>query len=422
MTSRYRPPEKPIGDRSSLLVAWLGVACALGGVAMAAGPVSEDQAVEWSLARPAVGELTDAELAIARGNTLEAGRVPNPTLAWSRESTTGGLAASAEDYATLMQPLDFSGRRRLRREAGERREAGVADDAHARRIELVAEVRTRFYDTLHAERRVAALADWSSQMERVAGIIAQREAAGDVSGFDRRRAEREQMQADARVEGARGALEHARERLAAVIGRELSASDPVSGSLLPAVEPPPLDELLAALPSRPDVRALDASLAAAELEHRAAGRWWAPEVTITGGLKTVEVQGVRSNGYLAGVFFPFPVLDRHQAEAARADGQIRRARAERTLLLSAAAGDVRGLRAEAVRLIAAARRARSGGAEMSARLIDTAEAGYGAGELEIVGLLDAHRSALEAELQALDLELDARRATIALERETGGGG
>jgi hypothetical protein len=93
-----------------------GIGCALGGAALAiaAGPISEDQAVEWSLARPAVGELTDAELAIARGNTLEAGWVPNPTLAWSREDTKGGLSASTEDYATFMQPLDFSGRRRLR--------------------------------------------------------------------------------------------------------------------------------------------------------------------------------------------------------------------------------------------------------------------------------------------------------------------
>lgn len=56
----------------------------------------------------------------------------------------------------------------------------------------------------------------------------------------------------------------------------------------------------------------------------------------------------------------------------------------------------------------------------AAELVRTAEAAYAGGELGILELLDAYRGALDAELQALELEWGARRARIEVDRALGG--
>ena len=51
--------------------------------------------------------------------------------------------------------------------------------------------------------------------------------------------------------------------------------------------------------------------------------------------------------------------------------------------------------------------------------IRTAEAAYVAGETTLIEILDAYRTALEADSQALDLELSARLARIELDLAVG---
>ena len=81
---------------------------------------------------------------------------------------------------------------------------------------------------------------------------------------------------------------------------------------------------------------------------------------------------------------------------------------------------MRGLRNQASRLADAARRFRSDATSTSSRLLVTAEAAYRGGELGVLELVDAQRSALDADLQAIDLESAARRARIDLVLASGG--
>jgi cobalt-zinc-cadmium efflux system outer membrane protein len=146
----------------------------------------------------------------------------------------------------------------------------------------------------------------------------------------------------------------------------------------------------------------------------------APEPSLTGGYKGVGLEGERLHGFVAGVAIPFPLLDRSQDEAARGRGRAKAARARLALETDLASAEVRGLRAQAAQLADAARRFRVEAMEPSRALVATAEAAYRGGELGILELVDAHRGALDAALQAVDLEWAARKARIDLDLAAGG--
>ena len=193
----------------------------------------------------------------------------------------------------------------------------------------------------------------------------------------------------------------------------------VVGDLLPVTPPPTLDVLLEQLPARRDLRALEATVAAAELQGRASARWWLPEIEIGAGLKSVEMADERLNGFIASGAIPLPLLNRNQDEAMHAAAEAQVARGRRRVELAEAAGEVRGVHAQAVRLAEAARLGRSEGDSEWRALAQTAEAAYHGGEGGILELVDAYRAQLDAELQILDLEWRARRARIELDRLTG---
>ncbi len=194
----------------------------------------------------------------------------------------------------------------------------------------------------------------------------------------------------------------------------------ILGTLLPPDAPPSTEALAEKVAARPDLKALGEEAGAGDLDARAASRWWLPELTLTAGYKGVGMVGEQVNGFVAGVAIPLPVFDRNQDEVARAEGRSRLARGRLALETDLAGAEVRGLRLQATRLADAARRFRADSTSTSPRLLATAEAAYRGGELGVLELVDAQRSALDAEIQAIDLESAARRAHIDLALASGG--
>jgi cobalt-zinc-cadmium efflux system outer membrane protein len=386
--------------------------------ALARGQITEDEAVHRALARPEVQDVLEGEVEVARGDALRAGMWPNPIAAYSREQTYGGPVASYDNYVLLSQSVDVSGRRALRGDAGERRVEAARDRGRMTRLGIEAVVRITFHDVVAGEARVAALRDSLRRVERLAAATAQREKAGDASGYDRMRLERERESVAARLAAQEGHLERARARLEGLLGARSPVQ--VSGTLLPPDSVAPSDAIVGLVALRPDLKALGEDAVAADLDARASGRWWIPDLTLTAGYKGTGVVGEQVNGYVAGIAIPLPFFDRAQDEAARSEGRARQARGRLRLEADLATADVRGLSLEAARLADAARRFRGDATSTSARLLVTAEAAYRGGELGVLELVDAQRSALDADLQAIDLESAARRARIELVLASGG--
>lgn len=419
-------PKKPIHNRYLCLVFGfvLGLPAALGQPPtqdLPAGALTDTEAVHLGLSRPEVNALFEGEIGVAQSEVMAARRWPNPEFSYTREEASSIPGDPDQDYFWLSQRFDLSGRRGLKTAAAERRVHAVTHDTELRRIELEAEIRQRFYEVLQRERRVEAVKRWAGRMQDIAAIIRRQEAAGEVSAYDLRRLIREQSGVGARLHSEQASLAYAWERLKALLGiQEPRAIEPrVAGTLLPPAPPAPLESQLAALATRPDLLGLEQRVTAAELEQRAAARWWLPEIALGAGVKQIAQGPLDDTVPLVSASIALPLLDRQQAEKSRAVAQAQLARSQQSLTALRAAGDVRGLWQQANQLSNAAHRFREETVQLSHELIRIAEAAYQGGQTGILELLDADRSALEAELQALELELNARQAYIDLDRFTG---
>ena len=380
--------------------------------------LSESEAVERALSRSAVSDAVEGEVDVARADAMRAAILPNPTVSYTREHTSGGSPASTEDFAQIAQAFDFSGRRGLRSGAAERRVEVARLRGASLRAQLEADVRNRFYDVVLAQSRAGAAQDALQRLDPLVGFVGRRASAGDVSGYDRQRIERERLAVRTRVDVETAQLSRARERLAAVVGVVSGTDLRVAGDLLPA-SPPSLD-MAAVLGRRPDLRAFGEESAAGDLELGIGRRGWVPDLQLAAGYKGTSAAGERANGFTLGIAVPLPFFDRLQDESLRGSGRARAARGRLALEEAAAAGEVRALHAEAVELAATAHRFREDATQASRRLLATADAAYRGGELGILELVDAYRGALDTELQALDLSFAARRARIDLDFASAG--
>lgn len=374
--------------------------------------LTEDDAVRIAQASQSVVALSAAQLDLARSDVERQRRWPNPTLDYTREST-GGSNAGPEQFLALSQSFDFSGRRAMRRRAAELRVEAAQQEVAGQQLDLARIVRSEFSRAANQQELVRALAEWTRNIGAAAETAARLQAGGEVSGYDRRRLERERIGAEARLAAERGALVAAQRRLAAFLGVEN-----LDGTTLQRPPPPEIpadEELTARIEQRPDVAAIAKRIEAATLDSQAEQRWRVPLFDLTAGMKNTQAE----SGAILGAGVSLPIFNRNQDELFRANAELAILNAERTLLLTRARGEAGGLAAEARELRNAARLFREQALPTSERLTATAEAAYREGEVGILELLDAYRTALDAEVEAAELEQRAREAGIELTRTLG---
>jgi outer membrane protein, heavy metal efflux system len=371
-------------------------------------PLTEAEAVRLGLTRADFADLERGGVQAAEADVLAAGRFPNPTLSYSREST-GGSPDTVEQTWMLEQAFDVSGRRGLHREAARRRVAAVTTGNASRQLEMAAEIRRSFHAVLFRQETIRATETWAQHFARIEGMVDKLARAGEASGYDRRRLARERQTAEARLAAERAELELIRARLMTLTG--LSDPPDLQGELLPQPTPA-VETALTRLEQHPDLQALSRRAEAADLEGRAAKRGGIPEVTVGIGPKYVDNGSTQDNGVALSLSVPLPVFDRQQAGRQRAAAEALQARAEYRLAKRRAEGELHSLYRQAESLRATAADFRKGAVADSPELLRIAETAYQGGESSLLELLDAYRGALETEVTALELERRARLARI----------
>ena len=237
--------------------------------------LTEREAVAAALSRPAWVEAETGRVAVAESVVTEAGKFPNPVFSIGRDRLNMEGGVSTERSVQISQTFDLSGRRSLRQEAASQRLEAEKFDGRIRRLNMIAEVRRAFAETLYRIQTQSALERWKTRIEQAVAVTAHLAEAGEASGYDRRRIEREAQTVKARLSVAQADTERSRETLAALTGNRPDEVMHLLGELLPDAAPA-LDELQAGIRRRPDMASLLAQAEAFERERLAAGRGWIP--------------------------------------------------------------------------------------------------------------------------------------------------
>jgi cobalt-zinc-cadmium efflux system outer membrane protein len=311
----------------------------------------------------------------------------------------------------VTQPLPIAGRRQLDADAASNRVSAITLRADDRVRRVRANVRVAFTALWAAQVRERELQSQHDQLQRLADTLARREEAGEASGFDRLRAERDVLDIDTTRAGA--AIDRARAQaiLAGWLGA--GAIDAVRSSA-PAATLPTEEELMGlAEKTRGDLLAWQREFEAAQLSERAAGRMNWPEPEIVAGTKSSNVGGGDTGGVF-GAHFTLPLFDRAAPEKAVALARASQAKAEAELARRTIRAEINAWRSAVLERRAIANRYRDTTAGIASPIERIALVSYEAGERGILELLDAFRTAGAARLRQVELDSAVREAEIEL--------
>lgn len=372
---------------------------------------TEATAIDAAMRRVELAPREEARLEVVRASIDEATATPVPRLGLLVDRVFGDVNSGYLQLgAELEHTFDVSPwRRRLRASASAREDVVRADGARWR-AELRAEVRTAFFAARRSEERIAVLDGWIERLRGGVAAVEARRASGDVATYEVLRIRRELELALARRATERAQREEARAALAAWIGDD---ARPLSGALTPA---PPTAEA-ATTPEIARLRALDVAL---DQEARAIASPFARGWTVAGAYRYNEVGSSRGHGFLVSLQVPLALWNPERGRAERLRAEQAEVRAELAFREATTGATLQAAERRVSEALAALARLETEASDGS--LSRLAEAAYASGEATLMELLDALASEVELRLAGVELQWEARRAAIELDRRRGLGG
>ncbi len=378
-------------------------------------PLSEKQSLEFGLHRTDFQQSMSSRLESARGDLTRTETWINPEFELSREE----LGDETETGVWLRQRLDLSGRRGLLRNAAQADLNAVQAEVISSHQERAAVIRQQFFQTLHQQQMQELFDHWVDKFNSVEAAMIKREASGDVSGYDRRRISREKVSLLAQQRASKANHQAAWTQLLGMLALDQNQGfDRVKGEL-PPDELPTIAEVMEALEDLPSLVQLQHQTEAKQLASRALAKGHIPDLTIGLGQKRLEGGEVNDNGLMLSAAISLPLFDRQQGEHQRALAELRQIESEYQLSKSQVHAEARSLWQLATQLTANAHLFRQQSLSASYELLSIAETAYRNNELGVLELIDAYRNALESEVSALQLALDARLKQIELDKLIG---
>lgn len=380
--------------------------------------ISEHDAVRYGLERPEIIQQIKSQTDLAESDVMEARTWENPEFSYDQEARNDDLGNIMERNYMLSQKVNISGQRAIRAEAAQQRRDVALLEMENWRLEKTAEIRKTFYQVLYQQQLMEIYAQISSAMDSLAKVMQERKKAGDISRYDLNRLKQEQALLMAEQRQALAEEKRLAQELFAAIGlddEQATQRAGVTGSLFPGASAGNLEDLLEQAENHPGLTAMKLRIKAFGTDERHAKRSWLPDLDLHMGYK--DTNEADADAILLGVSLPIPVFDRKAGAQQRASASRRHLQTEYTLALAEKKGSIRGLWHQDQELAAAIQALAEAD---SAALLETAQIAYKAGEIGILEILDAHRSAFEHQVKLLDLMKSARMVRIDLELNTGG--
>lgn len=409
----------------------LGALLPLAVIAAPASPaetlrVTLDEAV--ALLRRQNPEVLSAALRVraAGGDLAASRRFPNPVLSVGagnfpvgRTNPPGlGVGDTAIEQVGVAEELVLWGKRGAKIAAAGGKQAAAAETRADVERELAFEVRARFAALLVTSERLRLAEQNLDRYRELVRVSGARAKAGEIPGaeFDKisleqRTFERERDDAD--VERRRTVAE-----LLPLLGADAADVVPVGDLRLPDA-PTDAERLAAdALGRRPDVRAAEREVEAADAALRLAQaeRW--PNVTV--GVQYTHdqftISGDLPNSIAGNVSLPIPVLDQNQGQITRAESEAMIARHDLKKLRLSVPQEVRAAVHEYEVARGRVDRFEHGFLREADDARHAAEVAYREGAITLLEFLEAERTWIDAHRDHLDALKDGFTAAFDVER------
>lgn len=375
-------------------------------------PALESLAVEGSRALMAARDQVTA----ARYAVDTAAAFPNPEIEYlggtARARSPGGNPGDARSIA-LTQPLDMPWRRIARIDAAEASLAATRAGAQAFQADLLARVRSRYFELLRREAELRNAREDVALTESVRSRIALRVESGEAARFELIKVDAEHLNAQKIAQAASIRVEQARSFLRQAVGVALPEDFRLSGLLRDVPELPNIDALRRQLAENsPDLARARAEMLRAErqLDVERSQRW--PNLALKAGID--EDPDTRTSK--VGLLVSIPLWDRRRGPVGEATAQLARARndfeAQQFGLgqsLEVAVQQYEIAQAQ----VAALENGIVRGAEAALKV---AEAAYRFGERGFIEVLDAQRVFRAARAELITARYELAAAWVDIER------
>ncbi|HSO32213.1 MAG TPA: TolC family protein [Labilithrix sp.] len=396
-----------------------------------AGPVlTRDGAVE-RLKRENLALLAGRHrLSQARADIIAAGVWQNPNLTVNGLFLTHGAITGGNQEVSMSidQVIPIAGQVGLRKDLA-RGLLGAEERAYAASVwDAIGDAKIAYVDLQRAQARWRVVRSGMADLAKVETIVTERAAAGANAAYDRIRVGVERSKLEGRLAQAEAELLGARATLAQAVGASIDARTvTVEDSLEEAGDPPGATQIDAlvkrALVSRPDVDSARLRADAGELRVAVLKRQIIPSPDVSIGyaryLDVPDASGRSGGAVLAGVSFPIPILDHGQGTVDRGHAVAAEDRVRKDAVELAVRREVeRATGAMAVR-VGTWRRFRDTTALDIDRLRSIGELAYREGRATILELLDAYASYVDAQERRVELQSQALKAALDLERALG---
>lgn len=395
-----------------------GVCLLLATLTVAVAPARADeltleQAITQAVAASPVLGASAAREQAASANREQAAAFQNPELSIEAENIYGDYDGLDEGEITygISQRLELAGKRtgRIGVAEAQRLKSHYARDAA--RLDLIRDIRLAYAETWASQQNVAILEEEYKLATEVRDSVAARVSAGKEPLIQKKKADIELAASQIALDQARRTLKARKQALSALMGGSLTEFTVRSSDAI--AEPESLDIYRAGLLQTADLQSLEADINGARAEVSLEKANAVPDPTFSFGVR--DIRGEDAQAFVAGVSFPFPVLNRNRAGIERATQDLNAVMLDQRgshLSMEAQLARTHGELSNAYHEVTVLQSTVLPGAEEA---FSFARQGYEAGKFGYLEVLDAQRTLFSTRkhLTAAVLEYQRQSALIA---------
>ena len=360
-----------------------------------------------------------ADWAAMREMSAQDEALPNPMVTYKGMDTADNFPGADEQRYEAQQTFPWPGKRGLKGRIAERDAEKSRLEYEAMRLETVMKVKESYYELCAIKNSIAILQAEEAVLKQMAQVAETKYAAGEVNQQDA-------VKAQAEVPMLQGKLLELQAREAALFARlNMLINRSATDSLELRIEPPPrvpeggMEPLLAAAQTnRPEIKASQAMVERGEAQRALMRKEYLPDLTV--GFEYRQLSGTAEDMAMFMVGMDLPVWrGRNAAGVREAERRIASSRAAVEAAQREAQYDVREswfrLR-NAEQTLDLYEKELIPQAELR---FQASEAGYRAGRVDFMDLLESERFLLNARLMRAMAEGDVGMQSARLERAVG---